>query len=185
MMTKGEELDASKFGGGFCRSGRTIPKFNGSSLGSLASLGMRVEGVDAASPSQWERLAHQQRAILSAMREDMKRDPEAHTQQEVEEAAAKLRQLQAKDVRKGKLQELKARIERQGQDVNSKDSNGWKFSKACHSTQFAIGMCCVADCSEFLQRNCSHCCCRQWRLGMHTLIHICISVHAHVRIQYI
>ena len=62
LLTKGEDLHAADFGGGYCCSGRTIPRSNGSSLVCMASL--------------------------------------------------------------GKMQEVKARIERQGEDVNLKDANG-------------------------------------------------------------
>lgn len=43
MFTKGEDLMPSSFGGGYCRSGRTIPRTNGASLVSLAGLGRLQE----------------------------------------------------------------------------------------------------------------------------------------------
>lgn len=62
MMTEGEKLDPTRFGGGLLCTGRTIPYFNGSSLAEMAGF--------------------------------------------------------------NRLQEVKGRIERQGEDVNTKNSNG-------------------------------------------------------------
>ena len=43
MTGVGEELRLERFGGGYCRSGRTVPRCNGSSLTCMASLGKLQE----------------------------------------------------------------------------------------------------------------------------------------------